>query len=136
MKLLRTVIDCLFLFIFFLILTGGFVLSLNRDYEISRINPFVLLLWILIAIYFLLNKSAEKPSPLEDLLPFKITDFLLKTFEELEPKALLKLRLLLSAVFAITLIICSIFKYYSFNAYLWDLGFFDNLLWNTSIGNF
>ena len=136
MRILRAVIDCLFLFILFLILTGGFVLRLKTPYEISQINLFVLFLWVLIAIYFFINKSSAKLFPLEDLLPFKATDSLLKTSEEFEPQDLLKLRLLLSAVFATTLIICSIFKYYSFNAYMWDLGFFDNLLWNTSIGNF
>jgi len=133
-KILRGTIYCLFLFILLLILSGG--LFLGRPHEISQINLFVLFLWILIAIYFLVNKFSAKSFPMEDLLPFRATDFLIKTFEDSKPERLWKLGLILSSVFAITFIICSIFKYYSFNAYMWDLGLFDNLLWNTSIGNF
>jgi uncharacterized membrane protein len=120
----------------FLILTGGFVLSLKRPYEISQINLFVILLWLLIAIYFLASKFYPARFPLENLLPLKATDFLIKTFEDFKPERLWKLGLILSSIFAITFIVCSIFKYYSFNAYMWDLGFFDNLLWNTSMGRF
>jgi uncharacterized membrane protein len=136
MKILRLVINSLFVFILFLILTGGFVLHLTKTYEISSINLFVLILWALIGIYFLLRKYGAKPLSVEDLLPFKATGFLMKTFEESPFQKLRKLSFILAGVFASLLIICSIFKYFSFNSYMWDLGFFDNLLWNTSLGNF
>jgi uncharacterized membrane protein len=137
MKALKVAIDCLFIFILLLIITGGFrVHSADGIYEISRLNLFVVLIWALIAIYFLVSKLSRRLYPLNDLLPIRATNFLFQKFGEMNPNALRNLGLILSGVFAVTLIICSICKYYSFNAYMWDLGFFDNLLWNTSIGNF
>src|SRR5262245_11131844 len=134
MRLLKIAIDGLFFFILFLVVTGGFVLHLETTHEISSINYFVVILWGLISIYFLLRKYTSGHS-LEELLPFKITDFLIKKSEE-SLESINKFAVILAAVFASLLMVCSIFKYFSFNAYMWDLGFFDNLLWNTSQGNF
>jgi uncharacterized membrane protein len=136
MKLLRYTINSLFVFILFLIIIGGFVLHLKNPYEISAINLFVIILWALIGIYFLLRKYFSPSLPVEDLMPFQMTDFLIRISEEFPLKKLLKLSLILAGVFASILIVCSVFKYFSFNSYMWDLGFFDNLLWNTSQGNF
>jgi uncharacterized membrane protein len=133
-KILKFTINCLFLFIIFLILSGG--LFLRTSNEISQINPFVLLLWVLIAIYFVFSKFSTTPIAPRDLIPFRGTELLIKKCEDSEPRILWKSGLILSSLFALIFIVCSIFKYYSFNAYMWDLGFFDNLLWNTSVGRF
>ena len=131
-KIVNKLIDVLSLIIVLLFLTGGiWGDSVWGRWEISQLNGPVLLLIILLFIRFIFLRNSSSVKPYCVSWGEKTIEFL----EKKDSKKRFVILLLLTGYYCIVMGMFVIKRHFGFQTNAYDLGLFDQILWNSAHGN-